>query len=195
MARKRAIAVGSCAVPACSGRSSFLRSPQVSGVNEELYMSMEYAAYIAKPDYIANRKKDLTPSTAPQHEDPLSRHRLSYLNAGGGSGKTTRAIELFRKRDPLVFTLTHRLAKELRARGVKAQTHHSFFRWSGQAEWSPERVEQKFIPRVIIWDVVFTVPRPTLETFLGWLEGRGVKVICCDDQGQPPPITGEMPQD
>ena len=39
------------------------------------------------------------------------------------------------------------------------------------------------------------MPRPTLETFLDWLEGRGVQVICCGDQGQPPPIAGEMPHD
>jgi hypothetical protein len=83
----------------------------------------------------------------------------------------------------------------MRARGVKAQTYHSFFRWSGQTEWSPERMGQKYIPRVIIWDEVCTVPRPILETFLDWLQHRGVQVICCGDQGQPPPITGEMPHD
>ena len=158
--------------------------------DEELYMPVEHAAYLAKPDYKA-AKKDLTPSTAPGHDDPLSRHRLSYLSGGGGSGKTTRAIELFRQRDPLDFTPTHRLAKEMRARGVQAQTYHSFFRWSCQTEWTPERIGRKLIPLVIIWDEVCTVPRPTLETFLDWLEGRGVQVICCGDQGQPPPITGE----
>ena len=122
-------------------------------------MPMGHAAYLAKPDYKA-AKKDLTLSTAPRHDDPLSRHRLSYLSGGGGSGKTTRAIELFRQRDPLVFTPTHCLAKEMRARGVQAQTYHSFFRWSGQMEWTPERMRQKFIPRVIIWDEVCTMPRP-----------------------------------
>ena len=129
-------------------------------------------AHIAKPDYIANTKKDLTPNTAPQHDAPLSRHRLSYLNGRGGSDMTTRAIELFHQRDPLVFTLNRRLAKEMRARAVKAQTHHSFFRWSSQTEWTPERMGQKFFPRVIIWDKVCTVPRATLEIFLCWLEGR-----------------------
>ena len=39
------------------------------------------------------------------------------------------------------------------------------------------------------------MPRTTLETFLDWLEGRGVQVICCSDQGQPPSIAGEMPHD
>jgi hypothetical protein len=54
---------------------------------------------------------------------------------------------------------------------------------------------EKFIPRVIIWDEVCTVPKPILETFLGWLDGRGVQVICCGDPGQPPPIAGGMPHD
>ena len=128
-------------------------------------MPMEHAAYLAKLDYIASTKKDLSPSTAPRHDDPLSRHRLSYLSGGGGggggcSGKTTRAIELFLQSNPLVFTPTHRLAKEMRARGVQAQTYHSFFRWSDHTEWTPERMGQKFIPRVIIWDDVCTVPAP-----------------------------------
>ena len=39
------------------------------------------------------------------------------------------------------------------------------------------------------------MPRPTLETFLDWLEVRGVQVICCCDHGQPPLIAGEMPHD
>ena len=52
---------------------------------------------------------------------------------------------------------------------------------------------QKYISRVIIWDEVCTVPRPVLETFLDWLNQRGVQVICCGEQGQPPPIAGESP--
>ena len=49
-----------------------------------------------------------------------------------------------------------------------AQTYHSFFQWSGQKEWSPEpgKNGMEVHPRVIIWDVVCTVPRPILETFL-----------------------------
>ena len=57
-------------------------------------------------------------------------------------------------------------------------------------EWTPDRLGQKYIPRVIIWDEICTVPRPVLETFLDWLNQRGVQVICCGDQGQPPPISG-----
>ena len=159
---------------------------------EQLYMPQEHAAYAPLPEYWA-QQKETEPSTAPRHGDPLSRHRLSYLNGGGGSGKTTRAIELFRNRDPLVFTPTHRLAKEMRARGVASQTYHSFFRWSGQTDWTPDRMGQKYIPRMIIWDEVCTVPRPILQTFLEWLDMKGVQVVCCGDQGQPPPIAGEMP--
>ncbi|MEW8689191.1 MAG: hypothetical protein AB2556_25495 [Candidatus Thiodiazotropha sp.] len=81
------------------------------------------------------------------------------------------------------------------ARGAKAQTYHSFFRWCDQTEWTPERIGQKYIPCVIIWDEVCTVPLLILETFLDWLDCRGVQVVCCSDQGQPPPIAGEMPHD
>ncbi|MEW8689380.1 MAG: hypothetical protein AB2556_26450 [Candidatus Thiodiazotropha sp.] len=37
-------------------------------------------------------------STAPSCDDPLTRHQLSSLNGGGGSGKSKRAIELFRQK-------------------------------------------------------------------------------------------------
>ena len=157
-------------------------------------MPQEHANYLPRPEY-KKQQKELTPSTAPFYDDPLTRHKLSYLNGGGGSGKTTRAIELFRTRNPIVFTPTHRLAKEMRTRDVKAQTYHSFFRWSGQTDWTPQRMGQKYIPKVIIWDEVCTVPKPILEMFLDWLDQKGVQVICCGDQGQPPPIAGEMPHD
>ena len=160
---------------------------------ETIFSPQDHAAYEPKPKHWG-ASNDVADSTAPSHADPLTRHALSYLNGGGGgSGKTTRAKELFRGRKPLVFAPTHRLAKEMRSRGVDAQTYHSFFRWSGQAEWTPDRMGQKFIPRVIIWDEVCTVPRLVLETFLDWLDQRGVQVICCGDQGQPPPIAGESP--
>ncbi|MEW8689160.1 MAG: hypothetical protein AB2556_25340 [Candidatus Thiodiazotropha sp.] len=132
---------------------------------------------------------------APHHEEPPNRHALRYLNGSGGSGKTTRAIELFHQREPLVFTPTHRLTKEMRERGDRAQTYHSLFRWSGQTEWTPDRMGNKFVPCVMIWDQAMTVPKPILETFFDWLDGRCVQVICCSDQGQPSPIAGEMPHD
>ena len=129
-----------------------------------------------------------SPSQIPsqQQRTSLPAPRHDHLNGGGGSGKTMRAIELFRTKKPLLFTPTHRLARD---------AGHSFFRWSCQTDWTPERMGQKFKPRVIIWDEVCTVPRPNPETFLDWLEGQGVQVICCGDQGQPPPIAGEMPHD
>ena len=162
--------------------------------NETLYMPQDHASYQPKPEYWENTK-DIPDSQAPPMNDPLALNRLSYLNGGGGSGKTTRAINVFRNRNPLVLTPTHRLAKEMRNRDVKAQTYHSFFRWSGQREWTPERMGQKYIPRVTIWDEVCTVPRPILQTFLDWLDMRGVQVVCCGDQGQPPPIAGQPPHE
>ncbi|PKK55776.1 hypothetical protein RhiirC2_801529 [Rhizophagus irregularis] len=36
--------------------------------------------------------KNITESTAPSIHDPITRSRVSYLNGGSGSGKTTRAI-------------------------------------------------------------------------------------------------------
>ena len=114
--------------------------------------------------------------------------------ASRGQWQNHVSDRVFHTRSPLVFTPTHRLAKEMRARGVKAQTYHSFC-WSGQTDWTPERMVQKFVPCVIICDEVCTVPCPTLQTFLDWLEGWGVQGICCGDQGQPPLIAGEMPHD
>ena len=175
-------------------RLPFVAPAQWRDKGETIFSPQDHATYEPKPEHWG-ASNDVADSTAPSHADPLTRHALSYLNGGGGSGKTTRAIELFRGRKPLVFTPTHRLAKEMRSRGVDAQTYHSFFRWSGQAEWTPDRMGPKYIPRVIIWDEVCTVPRPVLETFLDWLNQRGVQVICCGDQGQPPPIAGESPHD
>ena len=94
---------------------------------EKILCLLEHAAYLPKPEHWS-KTKIISDSTAPSHADPLSRHSLSYLNGGGGSSKTTRAIELFRARKPLCLTPTHRLAKEMRKRGVEAQTYHSFFR-------------------------------------------------------------------
>ena len=53
---------------------------------DSLYMPMDHAAYLAKPDYNCS-EKDLTPSTAPRHDDPLTRHQLSYrfLPPSGGA--------------------------------------------------------------------------------------------------------------
>ncbi|MEW8688312.1 MAG: AAA family ATPase [Candidatus Thiodiazotropha sp.] len=125
----------------------------------------------------------------------MSRHEkrtISYLNGGGASGKTTQAIQLFRQREPLIFAPTHRLAKEMRERGVWAQTYHSFFRWNGQTKRTADRMGNKFVPHVIIWDKVMTAPKPILETFLDWLDGRVIQIVCCGYQRQLLPIAGEM---
>ena len=74
----------------------------------------------------------------------------------------------------------------MRARGVKAQNFYSFFRWSGQTEWTPERMGQKFILRLIIWDEVCTMPRLTLETALGWLEGQASRSSAVATSGSRP---------
>ena len=162
-------------------RSRLKRSPRPNGVTKASgYTCPRNTQPTSKPEY-TRQQKDMPDSTAPRFDDPLTRYQLSYLNGGGGSGKTTRAVELFRQRDTLVFTPTHRLAKEMRTRGVKAQTYHIFFRWSGKTEWTPERMGQKFIPRVIIWDQICTMTQPILETFLDCLEHRGVQVVCCGD--------------
>ncbi|KAK3794882.1 hypothetical protein RRG08_001030 [Elysia crispata] len=94
---------------------------------ETIFSPQDHAAYEPKPEHWG-ASNDVADSTAPSHADLLTRHALSYLNGGGGSDKTTRANELFLGRKPLVFTPTHRLAKEMRSRGVDAQTYHSFFR-------------------------------------------------------------------
>jgi len=72
---------------------------------ENLYMPQEHAAYMPKPKHYKTEKM-LESSTAPRYNDPLTRHQLIYLNGEKGSGKTTRAIELFRQRNSLC---SHRL--------------------------------------------------------------------------------------
>ena len=159
---------------------------------ERIYSAQEHAAYEPTPEHWG-ASNDVSDSTAPPNTDPLTRHLLSYLNGGGGSGKTTRAIRVFKGKKILVLTPTHRLAKEMKSRGVNAQTYHSFFRWSGKKDWTPDRMGQKYIPRLVIWDEICTVPRHILEVFVDFLSSRGVQVVCCGDQGQPPPIAGESP--
>ena len=62
-----------------------------------IYVPQEHAAYLPQSEHWA-ATNDSPDSTVPSHVDPLARHALSYLNGGGGSGKTTRAINLFRNR-------------------------------------------------------------------------------------------------
>ncbi|MEW8689215.1 MAG: hypothetical protein AB2556_25615, partial [Candidatus Thiodiazotropha sp.] len=62
---------------------------------EQLYMPLWHAVYIPDPEYMS-QVKDVPDSTALRYDDPLIQHQLSCL-----SGKTTRAIELFRQKNPL----------------------------------------------------------------------------------------------
>ncbi|RHZ75705.1 hypothetical protein Glove_212g85 [Diversispora epigaea] len=57
--------------------------------------------------------------------------------------------------------------RNLYLNGGGAQTWHSFFRWNGVGNWTPERMGEKKIP----------------------------PVICCGDDAQPPPFFGEMPHE
>ena len=73
--------------------------------------------------------KNISDSNAPSIHDPITRFQVSYLNGGGDSGKTTRAIRIFKDINIVVFTHTNALAKDFQnERKVKAQTWHSFFR-------------------------------------------------------------------
>ena len=83
---------------------------------EKLFLPDVRAVYFPKPEHI-RQAKQTAESTIPSYHDPLSRHMLSYLSGGGGSGKTTRAINLFKDKNPLVITPTHRLAKDMQGRG------------------------------------------------------------------------------
>ncbi|CAG8726886.1 45369_t:CDS:2, partial [Gigaspora margarita] len=88
--------------------------------------------------------KDITESTAPSIHDPITRSQVSYLNGGGGSGKTIHAIRIFKNINIIVFTYMNALAKDFQNnRKVKAQTWHSFFRWNGVGEWTPEHMGEK----------------------------------------------------
>ena len=94
----------------------------------------------------------------------------------------------------VVFTHTNALAKDFQNdRKVKSQTWHSFFRWNGVGEWTPEHMGEKRFPRVVIWDEVCTVPRHILKMFINYLLEHKCQVICCGDDAQPPPFFGEMP--
>jgi len=65
----------------------------------------------------------------------------------------------------IVLTPNHRLAREIKQRNVDACTYHSFFRYKGD-EWTPERMGEKFIPEIIIWDEICPVSLDVLNKFL-----------------------------
>ncbi|KAF0484340.1 hypothetical protein F8M41_023025 [Gigaspora margarita] len=161
---------------------------------EKIYRSDENIIYWPK-DRHWRSIKNIPDSIAPTIHDPITRCRKSYLNGGGGSGKTTRAIRIFKDINMIIFTHTNALAKDFQEkRNVKAQTWHSFFRWNGVGEWTPEHMGKKKFPRVVIWDEVCTVPKHILEMFINYLLEHKCQVVCCGDDVQPLPFFREMPQ-
>ena len=139
------------------------------------------------------QKKDLTLSAAPRYDDPLSRYRLSYLNGGGASARPRERSSSCARGIPSSSLRPIAWRKKC-GPGASRPRLSQLCPLEWQENGRPKGWG-RFVPRVIIWDEVYTVPRPTLEIFLDWLEGRGVQVICCGDHGQPPPIAGEMPHE
>ena len=72
-----------CAFPVCSGRSTCPRSPQPNGVIRTRSSTCPWNMQLTSPSLIISSKKDLSPSTAQRHDNPLSRH----LSGGGGRTK------------------------------------------------------------------------------------------------------------
>uniref|UniRef100_U9SQV8 Uncharacterized protein n=1 Tax=Rhizophagus irregularis (strain DAOM 181602 / DAOM 197198 / MUCL 43194) TaxID=747089 RepID=U9SQV8_RHIID len=89
--------------------------------------------------------KNTQPSKVVTKEsEPLKEEKIREIQLGQWRDKDINMV---------VFTHTNALAKDFQNdRKVKAQTWHSFFRWNGVGEWTPERMEEKKFPRVVIWD-------------------------------------------
>ena len=84
-------ATARCAFPVCSGRSTFPRSPQPNGVIRTRSFTCPWNMQLTSPSLIiwfAQQTERGPLSTAPRHDDPLSRHRLSYYAAAGAAAKT-----------------------------------------------------------------------------------------------------------
>ncbi|MEW8689103.1 MAG: hypothetical protein AB2556_25055, partial [Candidatus Thiodiazotropha sp.] len=74
-----------------------IASAQWRDKGEQLYIPLWHAVYLPNPEYVS-QVKDVPDSTVPRYDNPLTRHQLSYLNGGGGSGKTMRASSSARKK-------------------------------------------------------------------------------------------------
>ncbi|CAG8803532.1 8441_t:CDS:2, partial [Racocetra persica] len=107
--------------------------------------------------------KDIPDSTALSIHDSITRYRNSYLNRGGGSGKTTQAIKIFKDINIVVFTHTNALAKDFQ-----------------NNQWTPERMGEKKFLRVVIWDEVCTVPKHILEKFIDYLLEQKYQEVLTD---------------
>ncbi|CAG8715499.1 1196_t:CDS:10, partial [Racocetra persica] len=110
-----------------------------SGASAKTYRSDSYALlHQPEEQEIQEIQPDIPDSIAPTIHEPITRCRNSYLNGGGGSGKTTRAIRIFKNISMIVFTRTNALAKDFREK----------------QEWTPERMGEKKFLRVVIWDEI-----------------------------------------
>ncbi|MEW8689017.1 MAG: hypothetical protein AB2556_24625 [Candidatus Thiodiazotropha sp.] len=105
---------------------------------EKLYMPMEHAAYLARPDFRA-AKKNLTPSTAPRHatprqDDPLSRHRSSLR-----TNNYYEEVDLdHRAKDPLLKALKGVSASRPTRSSAERYERHFLVASRGNASWRPE---------------------------------------------------------
>lgn len=165
--------------------------------DELMYPPKESAAY-QSPELMCG-EHELDPSTAPSHEDPIARSRVSYLYGGGGSGKSYRVFNLFKgaggTKDLIAFAPIHRLVKQhITDYGRRTCTYNSFFHWA-KGPWDPKCMGQTYIPRIIIWDEVCMVDETILRIFTEYLLGKGCQIIFLGDPAQPPPIKGTKPHD
>ncbi len=165
-------------------------------IKQENILSYSESADVEIKEIYYKNNNQISKSSAPSMYDPVARHKTVYLNGCGGSGKTTRVIKLFMNNhsDMIVLTPTHKPAREIKERGVNTCTYHSFFRWCGDT-WTPSRMGEKYIPKIIIWDEMCTVSLEVLQIFLDWLLLKNTAVIMCGDQCQPPPFVGQSPHE
>ncbi|CAG8765447.1 16365_t:CDS:10, partial [Gigaspora margarita] len=112
--------------------------------------------------------KDITESTAPSIHDPITRSQVSYLNREGGSGKTIRAIRIFKDINMVVFTHMNALAKNF-------QNDH-------------KHMGEKKFPQVVIWDEVCTVPKHILEMFINYLLEQKCQEVLTDYRAKCPKL-------
>ncbi|CAG8851063.1 3479_t:CDS:2, partial [Gigaspora margarita] len=83
--------------------------------------------------------KNIPDSIVPTIHDPITRCQKLYLNGGGGSGKTTRAIRIFKDINMIIFTYTNALAKDF-------QEKYN----NGVGEWTPKHMREEKFSQVVI---------------------------------------------
>jgi len=97
-----ATAAASC-VPCLTGEVYLTKvaSAQWRDKGDQLYMSVEHLLPAARIQEALKRPPN---QHSARHDGLLTQHQLSYLNGGGGGGKTMRAIKLFRQRHPALMS-------------------------------------------------------------------------------------------